>query len=90
MGRITNFVAVGVVIIVAVYARRFMIDLLGPGSALWKLVADIQYAGIDGDVWAQSMYEAAAVWVPWLIVGGSIVGALYWEFARTNVTQVRR
>jgi hypothetical protein len=89
MGRVETFVAIGIVIIVAIYARRMAIDIIGPGTPMWDLVAHIQWAGIDGDKWAQDVYEAVTVWVPWLLVAAAILAGLYREFLRQNVT-VRR
>lgn len=90
MSRITTFVAIGIVVVVAIYSRRLAIDLLGPGSTMWILVADVQFAGINGEDWAMRVYEAVAVWVPWLLVAAAILGGLFREFAQTNVTRARR
>jgi len=89
MGRVETFIGIGLVIIVAVYGRRVAIDIIGPGTPMWQLVADIQWAGIDGDVWAKDVYEAVTVWVPWLLVGCAIVAGLYREFLAQNVTVAR-
>lgn len=92
MGRVETFLAIGVVIVVAVYSRRLAVDLLGPGTPLFELAASVQWAGIDGRQWALEMYENATVWVPWLIVATAILAGLYKEFLAQNVTraQVKR
>jgi hypothetical protein len=90
MSRITTFVAIGIVIVVAVYMRRFAIDIIGPGTPLYELAAASTIGGTGGEAWAQDIYEAATVWVPWLLVAAALLGGLYTEFTRTNVTQVRR
>jgi hypothetical protein len=77
------------VVAVAIFARRLAIDLLAPGAPLYVLVADIQFGSIDGAQWAEEVYVAVAVYVPWLLVGGSIIVGAYREFLRQNVTQVR-
>jgi len=90
MSRITTFVFIGIVIIVAVYMRRFAIDIIGPGTGLYQLAASSSIGGTGGEEWAEDIYVAATVWVPWLLIGGAILGGLYREFLRANVTQVRR
>jgi hypothetical protein len=90
MSRITTFVAIGIVIVVAVYMRRFAIDVIGPGTPLYELAAASTIGDTGGEAWAQDIYEAATVWVPWLLVGAALLGGLYREFVRANVTQVRR
>jgi len=89
MSRVTTFAAIGVVIIVAVYSRELTMTLLGPGSMMWNLVADVQFGSINGEEWARDMFQAVFVWVPWLLVGAAILGGAYREFTRTNVTQRR-
>lgn len=79
MVRISSIVAVGVSIIIAVYARRLSVDLLGPSGSLRSLVDGIQYGAIDGSVWATEIYVNATVWVPWIIVGGTVLTVFYVE-----------
>lgn len=90
MSRVTTFVAIGITILVAVYMRRFAIDIIGPGTPLWQLAASSSIGDTGGEQWAESIYVAATVWVPWLLVGGSLLGGLYAEFLRANVTRGRR
>jgi hypothetical protein len=89
MGRVETFIGIGIAVAVAIFARRLAIDLLSPGAPLFLLVENVQYAGIDGDQWAREVYEMVAVYVPWLLVGGSIVIGAYREFLGQNVTQRR-
>lgn len=90
MSRISTFVAIGLVIIVAVYMRRFAIDIIGPGTPLWELAAASSIGSTGGEEWAEDVYIAATVYVPWLLVGAALLGGLYREFVAANVTQVRR
>lgn len=89
MSRAGTFVAIGLVVIVAVYSRRMAIELLGPGSMMWGLVANVQYGTINGEEWATQIYEAVTVWVPWFIVAAAIAGGFFREFRRENVTAGR-
>jgi hypothetical protein len=89
MSRAGTFVALGIIIIAAVYSRQLAMEIIGPGSLMWSLVVDIQYAGINGEEWAEEMYVNITVWVPWLIVGAGIAGAVFREFRRQNVTTAR-
>jgi len=90
MSRITTFVAIGIVIVVAVYMRRFAVDVIGPGTPLYELAAASTIGDTGGEAWAQDIYEAATVWVPWLCVVGVIAAAAYREFTRQRVTQQTR
>lgn len=86
MSRAWTFVAAGLIILVTIWMQRVSIEILGPGSMMWEMVADVQFGTIDGEQWAKQMYEAITVWFMWLIRGAVIAGALYKEFARENVT----
>lgn len=92
MSRIETFVGIGLVILVAIFARRMAVDVIGPGTPLFELAAASQFGDVGGREWAMRMYENAVVWVPWILVGTSIVAGLYREFTRQNVTvqQARR
>jgi hypothetical protein len=89
MSRVISFIAIGIVATVAVYVRRLAIDVIGPGTFLFELAASSSIGGVGGEAWATSIYEAVAVWVPWLMVAAAVAGALYSEFRRTNVTAQR-
>lgn len=89
MSRAATFAAVAIVIVVAIYSRRMAMQILGPGSQMWLMVADVQFGSINGEEWARQIYHAVVVWVPWLLIGGAIMGALYREFRRANITQVK-
>jgi len=86
MSRLNTFVAVGVILVLSIYAQRLAVDLLGPTSTFWQMIADITWP-VDGDQWAQQMYVAISVWFIWIIRVGAIVIALYREFTRQNVTR---
>lgn len=79
MVRISSIVAVGVSIIIAVYARRLSVQVLGPGSMLRGLVDGVTYGSIDGSQWAAEMYVNITVWVPWIVVGGTVLAVFYVE-----------
>lgn len=85
MTRINTFVVIAVVIVVAVYARRLAVQLLGPGSFLFELAANATMFG--GQELAEEIYIAVTVWVPWFIVAGAILGGLYREFWKSQVTR---
>ena len=89
MSRAFNFVAVGVLIVLTVWAQRVSVELLGPTSMLWNMVADVNSFGIDGEQWAEDLYIAITVWVMWIIRGAAVVGLLVKEFSRENVTRAR-
>jgi len=89
MSRILTFVAIGIVVTVAIFSRRLSIQLLGPNSQMWAMVAEISFGSISGEAWAQRMYEAVTVWVPWFLISAAVLGGLYREFARTNITRGR-
>jgi len=89
MGRIQTFVFIGLTIIVAIYMRRYAIDILGPGTPLYQLAASSTIGSTGGESWAEDIYIATTVWVPWLLVGGGMLGGLYAEFLRANVTRRR-
>lgn len=89
MSRVISFVAVGVVTVVAVYVRRLAVDVIGPGTFLFELAASSTIGGAGGEAWATTMYETVTVWVPWLLVAAALLGAVFAEFRRANVTQTR-
>jgi len=89
MSRVETFVGIGIVVAVAIFARQMAIELLSPGAPLYLLVEGIQYGTINGTEWAKDIYVAAAVYVPWLIVGGALLIGAYREFLGQNVTQRR-
>ena len=86
MSRVETFVGIGVVILVAIFARRMAVDLIGPGTPLFQLAANAQFGDAGGQEWAMQLYENAAVWVPWILVATAVVAGLYREFTRQNVT----
>jgi hypothetical protein len=86
MSRIGNLVAIGVVVLVAVFGRRLAVDLLGPGTALYRMAESGMYGSPQ---LAARYFEAITVLVPWLCIVGVIAGALYREFRRQRVTQRR-
>jgi hypothetical protein len=88
MSRISNLVAIGVVTVVAIFGRRMAAQIIGPGTAMYQMAADASTFG--GPELAATMFEAFAVWVPWLSVIGVIAAAIYQEFTRQRVTQQRR
>jgi hypothetical protein len=85
MSRVSTFVAVGVIIILTIYMQQAAQQLIGPGTPLWNLIADITWP-VDGDVWAEEMYVAISVWFMWIIRVAAIVGGIYREFVKQNVT----
>jgi len=89
MSRILTFVAIGIVVAVAIYARQLGIRLLGPGSEMWIMVVNTDFPGIDGEQWATRMYEAVTVWFPWFCISAAVLGGLFREFLQTNVTSRR-
>lgn len=89
MSRAGTIVAVGLILIVTIWMQRFAMELLGPSSMLWNLIADVTWP-VDGDQWAEQMYVAISVWFMWLIRIGAIVGGFVREFRRENVTAARR
>jgi len=88
MSRVRTFVAIGLILLVSIYAQRLLIDLIGPGSNLYLGIADVTWP-VDGDVWADQMYEAITVWFIWIIRVGAIAIGLYNEFVRQNVTSAQ-
>jgi hypothetical protein len=87
MSRISNIVAIGVVVIMAVFGRRLAVQILGPGTALYQMASSGAFGSPE---LATTYFEAMAVWVPWLAVTGVIAAAAYREFKRQRVTQQRR
>jgi hypothetical protein len=89
MVRVQSFVAVGIAAAVAVFVRQLAMQMMGPGSQFYQSTSSIQFGSLSGAAWSASIYEAVAVWVPWIIVGGAIIIAAYQEVTRQRVT-VRR
>jgi hypothetical protein len=87
MSRIQNMVAIGVVVIVAVYGRRLAVETIGPGTTLYEMGSSGMYGS---PALAARYFEAVTVWVPWLCVVGVIAAAAYNEFTRQRVTQQTR
>jgi len=85
MSRIPTFLAIGITIAAAVWARRLAIQLLGPGSMMYELAATATMFG--GEELANEIYQAVVVYVPWFIVIAAIVGGLYREFWPRQVTR---
>ena len=89
MVRVQSFVAVGIAAAVAVFVRQLAMQMMGPGSQFYQSTSSIQFGSLSGAAWSASIYEAVAVCVPWIIVGGAIIIAAYQEVTRQRVT-VRR
>jgi hypothetical protein len=87
MSRISNLVAIGVVVVVAIFGRRLAAQILGPGTLLYQMGASGEFGS---PAIAKAMFEAFAVWVPWLAIIGVITAAAYREFRRQRVSQQRR
>jgi hypothetical protein len=88
MSRVRTFIGIGLAIMMAVFARRLAFELLAPGAPLYLLIEHVTWP-VDGDQWAREAYVTVSVWVPWLLVGGSLIIGAYREVTRQNVTQVR-
>jgi len=89
MSRAGTIVAVGIIILVTIWMQRVAVELLGPSSMLWGLIADVTWP-VDGDAWAERMYVAISVYFMWLIRVGAVVGGFVREFRKQNVTAARR
>jgi hypothetical protein len=87
MSRISNLVAIGVVIIVAIFGRRMAAQVLGPGTTMYEMAKTPPFGSPQ---LAATYFEAFAVWVPWIAIIGVIAAAIYREFTRQRVTQERR
>jgi hypothetical protein len=85
MSRATTFLAIGMVLVVSIYMQDVARIIIGPGSTFWELLQPITWP-VDGDVWAEEMYIAVSVWVPWIIRIAAIAGGIYREFTKQNVT----
>ncbi|UIP01697.1 hypothetical protein Hbl1158_16980 (plasmid) [Halobaculum sp. CBA1158] len=88
MSRIRTFAAIGVILLVTLYAQQLLIDVIGPTSNLYQMVEGVTWP-VNGEEWAAEMYEAITVWFMWVIRVGVIVIGLYNEFVRQNVTTQR-
>lgn len=88
MSRALTFLSIGMVLIVSIWMQRVAVELLGPDSMMWAMIADVTWP-VDGEAWAEEMYVAITVWFIWIIRIGAIAGGLYREFAKDNVTAAR-
>lgn len=88
MSRAFTFVTIGLVLLVTIYVQDLAMEMFGPGSGLYEMVAEVDYL-LDGEAWAERMYVAVTVWFMWIIRIGAIVAGLYREFRRENVTSAR-
>jgi len=89
MSRAGTIVTVGIIILVTIWMQRMAVELLGPNSMMWGLIADVTWP-VDGEEWAEQMYVAITVYFMWLIRIGAVVGGFVREFRKQNVTAARR
>jgi len=93
MPRLENYVAIGVLVVVAIFSRRIALQIMGPGTAIWDMAVDasLMSTGDESNAeWARTMFNAVTTWVPWLAVAGSVVVTAYQEFSDQRVTRARR
>lgn len=85
MSKARTFVSIGIILIVTIWMQRVSVEILGPSSQMWQMIADVTWP-VDGDVWAEKMYVAITVWFIWIIRIGAILIGLYSMFTKQNVT----
>lgn len=88
MSRAFTFLVIGMVILLTIFMQDVAAQVIGPGSGMYEMVSKVNQP-VNGAEWADRMYVAITVWFMWLIRVAAIVGGLFREFTKQNVTARR-
>lgn len=90
MSRAFDFTLVGVVWIICALVHRMALELLQPGTPLYEVATD-GTGNVNGQQFADMVWQAVGIWVPLIAGLGILSYALLREYRRQAVTaQPRR